>query len=275
MDWLPDAGAMRLEHLTMQMVEDYNESVSHESDSHVATRMQMVKKLIDRAGRPEYGQQMLPWNWDSRDTFKGKRAEERRFLTIEELCLIHHHSSPMYRAVMWCGLGLGFGATDVAALRWSHLDLGESRYDMRRGKTGLDRFGHLPPILRAMLNNLVRQTASPVFQTAKKRPLVHARGNAIDLWWDRLRDERPLASIPGFYTLRHMGATERGSRPEASTADVKGWLGHSIGSRTVDRYMRPVKPEHVEVINFIRESLDDPDYYLATVAHVVDGLESN
>ena len=77
------------------------------------------------------------------------------------------------------------------------------------------------------------------------------------LWWTKLRKKigANKATLSGFYTLRHLGATEFGSRPGASIGDVKRWLGHSASSHMADLYMRPVKPEYREIVNWIRRKL--------------------
>ncbi len=77
---------MRLADLSMQDVEAYNEHVvtSGYSASQVSKRMQLVKGIIDRAGRPEHGLQALSWNWDSRDIRHGKPTQERILPTVKQ-----------------------------------------------------------------------------------------------------------------------------------------------------------------------------------------------
>lgn len=62
-------------------------------------------------------------------------------------------------------------------------------------------------------------------------------------------------SLSGFYSLRHLGATEFGSRPVCSISEMKRWLGHGASSQMADVYMKPVSPEIREVIKFVRETL--------------------
>jgi hypothetical protein len=78
---------LRLADLTMDDVEAYNRHVAAAgySASQVGKRMQIVRAIIDRAGRPEHGLQMLTWNWDSRDKAHGKPATERLLPTKEQL----------------------------------------------------------------------------------------------------------------------------------------------------------------------------------------------
>jgi len=76
----------RLADLSMQDVEAYNDHVvtSGHSASQVSKRMQLVKGIIDRAGRPEHGLQVLSWNWDSRDVRHGKPTEERTLFSGDD-----------------------------------------------------------------------------------------------------------------------------------------------------------------------------------------------
>jgi len=62
-------------------------------------------------------------------------------------------------------------------------------------------------------------------------------------------------SLDGFYTLRHLGATDFGSRPSCSISDMRRWLGHGASSRVADIYMRPVGPEYREVVKWVRKRL--------------------
>ena len=78
---------MRLADLAMEDVEAYNQHIvaTGFSASQVGKRIQLVKAIIDRAGRPEHGKQVLTWNWDSRDVAHGKPPVERVFPTRRQL----------------------------------------------------------------------------------------------------------------------------------------------------------------------------------------------
>ena len=83
-------GRMQLAELKMEDVESYNNLLVEAgySDSQVTKRMQVVKAIIDRAGRPEHGRQLLVWNWHSRDVSHGKRAAPRILPSLAQLKLI-------------------------------------------------------------------------------------------------------------------------------------------------------------------------------------------
>ena len=254
-------GKMRLADLSMDDVEAYNRDIVKKgySASQVAKRLQLVKAIIDRAGRPEHGRQVLTWNWDSRDVAHGAPTEERVFPTVAQLKKLLAAADLRGKTMIWLGIGLGLGARDLAAIRVGQI--AEDAYDLRRTKTGVERFGATPPLVAAYVARYQAAQRRPVgqslFLTRTGVPLVTPTSNAVTLWWSKLRAKigEKKATLPGFYTLRHLGATEFGSRPGCSIGDVKRWLGHSASSHVADLYMRAVRPEYREVVEWIRKRL--------------------
>jgi hypothetical protein len=96
-----------------------------------------------------------------------------------------------------------------------------------------------------------------MFVTAKGMPLVHEHADSVHQWWSKLvkRLGEPCKGVGGFYSLRHLGATEFGSRDGCSIGAMKRWLGHSAGSDMADVYMKPVSPENRTVIEWVRTAL--------------------
>lgn len=254
-------GRMRIADLSMDDVEQYNQFIVKKgfSASQVAKRLQLVKVIIDRAGRKEHGRQVLTWNWDSRDVFHGTPPNERTFPTLRQLRRLLIAADRRGKAMIWLGIGLGFGARDLASIRVGQII--EDAYDLRRGKTGMERYGNTPRLVWLYVAEHQRQHRRPpgelLLMTRKGMPLVHGSSNAVTQWWEKLRKkiEKKNESLPGFYTLRHLGATEFGSRPGTSIGDMKRWLGHAASSHMADLYMRPVKPEYREIVNWIRAKL--------------------
>ncbi len=252
---------LRIADLAMEDVESYNRTIVKKglSASQVAKRLQLVKAIIDRAGRPEHGRQVLGWNWDSRDVFHGAPPKERLFPTVAQLKKLLAATDFRGRTMIWLGIGLGLGARDLAAIRVGQI--APDRYDLRRGKTGVERFGVTPPLVWAYVSKHQRNAKRPagqlLFVTRNGVPLVQPSSNAAVLWWEKLRARigETKETLPGFYTLRHLGATEFGSRPGASIGDVKRWLGHTASSNVADLYMRPVRPEYQKVVDWVRKRL--------------------
>lgn len=247
--------------LTMTDIESYNQKIALAgySQSQVAERLQMIHALVERAGRPEFGHQVLTWNWNSRDVTHGKPAQETRLPTLPQLKRLFQESEAREQLMIWMGIGLGFGPSDLAAVRVGQIDKGS--YDLRRGKTGIERFGETPPLIWNLIHKYVKQSKREsgdlLFVTRSGKPLVHGRTNSVQLWWDKLREdiEESKETLGGFYMLRHLGATEYGSRAGVSIGLVKRWLGHSASSRVADEYMKPVSPEDKPAVEWVRDAL--------------------
>lgn len=254
-------GRMLLSDLSMADVEAYNKAIvdAGYSASQVTKRLQFVKAAIDRAGRPEHDGQVLSWNWSSRDVIHGKPAKKRRLPTLPQLKTVLRECGPRETALIWMAIGCGFGQRDLAAIRVGQMD--KKSYDLRRGKTGIERYGDTPPmvwnVVQAYLTRTKRSPGDLMFITAKGMPIVHEHADAVHQWWSklvkRLGDE--CKGMGGFYTLRHLGATELGSRDGCSIGAMKRWLGHSASSDMADVYMKPVSPESRPVIEWVRAAL--------------------
>lgn len=255
------ASRLHVSDLEMADVEEYNRELVAKgfSAASVNGRIQAVKRLVDRSGRPEYGQQVLGWNWDSLDRTPGRAAEQRQLPTLKQLKALLDTTDARGRAMIWLGIGLGFGQTDISTVRVDQID--KTGYDLRRGKTGIERFGETPPGVWKAIQEYLAETPRPkgelLFVTKNGKPVVHTRSDGVLQWWQRLRESigESKETLGGFYTLRHVGATEYGSRKGCSILTMKQWLGHSASSAMADRYMKPVAPEHRELIEWVRQQL--------------------
>lgn len=254
-------GRMRLGDVELVDVEKYNRTLAQRglSDSAVTKRMQVVKRLIDHAGRPEFGLQTLTWNWDSRRAYHGKPTEARKLPTVEQLKQILALCGPRETALVWMAIGLGFGQSDLAVIRTNQID--KTGYDLRRGKTKVERYGDTPKLVwesvQQYLATTPRDADELLFVTPTGLPIVRDRVDTVVTWWQRIRKTLGYDkdTLGGFYTLRHLGATEFGSRPSASLNAVRGWLGHTAGSAMADVYMKPVSPEYRKVVEWVRSAL--------------------
>ena len=255
------AGHVSVLDLKMQDVEAYNAELVDAgfSDQLVKKRLQAIKAIIDRAGRPEHGEQHLSWNWNSRDKLRGKAGTPRTLPTLAQLKAILQRCDARHRAIVWMGIGLGFGQGDLAAVRVGQIDA--KTYDLRRGKTGLERYGETPPrvwkVMCEYLKEHPREPGELLFVTGNGQSLVHGTTDTVHQWWRRLRIslKKLGKNLAGFYVLRHLGATEFGSRPGCSIGGMRRWLGHATSSAVADVYMHPVSPEHRSLIEWVREQL--------------------
>lgn len=254
-------GRMLLSDLNMADVEAYNKAIvdSGYSASQVTKRLQFVKAIIDRAGRPEHDGQVLAWNWASRDVVHGKPAKKRKLPTLSQLQAVLRECGPRETAMVWMAIGCGFGQRDLAAVRVGQVD--KTSYDLRRGKTGVERYGETPAMVWKVIQAYLRETDRPegdrMFITAKGMPVVHEHADSVHLWWSKLlkRIGEECEGVGGFYTLRHLGATEFGSRDGCSIGEIKRWLGHSASSDMADVYMKPVSPENRHIVEWVRTCL--------------------
>ena len=254
-------GRIKVTDLRMEDIEAYNRQLSQNdySSSLVTKSMQVVKAIIDRAGRPEYGRQLLSWNWNSRDVYHGRPDKPIMLPTVKQLKLLLGKCDVRRRCMIWMAIGLGFGQGDLSVARVGDFD--DEGYDLRRGKTGIERYGEMPKLVWNCLQDYLRRDQRSdgelLFVTDQGMPLVHGRTDSVVQWWDELRRslEDVGKGLNGFYSLRHLGATEYGSRPGCSIGDVRRWLGHSVSSSVADRYMRPVSPQTRAVVDWVRKCL--------------------
>lgn len=247
--------------VSMSDVEAFNRRLvsSGLSASQVNKRLQVLKRIIDRSGRPEHGAQRLAWNWDSRDVLHGQPTAERKLPTLEQLKAMIAEGELRERTLIWMAIGLGFGQRDLAAVRVGQIDA--DGYDLRRGKTSVERYGDTPPLvwsyILSYLHEHQRRDGELMFITRTGLPLVHNRGDSVQQWWHKARKAIGESSktLEGFYVLRHIGATEFGSRPGCSIGDMRRWLGHATSSRVADVYMKPVAPEQKQLVSWVRRRL--------------------
>lgn len=189
----------------------------------------------------------------------GKPAKKRHLPTLSQLKAVLRECGPRETAVVWMAIGCGFGQRDLAAVRVGQVD--KTSYDLRRGKTGIERYGETPPMVWKVIQTYLKETKRSdgelMFITAKGMPVVHEHADSVHLWWSKLQKRigEECKSMGGFYTLRHLGATEFGSREGCSIGAMKRWLGHSASSDMADVYMKPVTPENRAVVEWVRGSL--------------------
>lgn len=105
------------------------------------------------------------------------------------------------RTMIW--LGIELGAKDLSAIHVGQISA--KAYDLRR-----------------------REVGQTLFVTRNGVPLVTPTSNSVTLWWDKLRTKvgEKKETLDGFYTLRHLGATEFGRGPAVPSTTS------SVGSGT-------------------------------------------
>ena len=149
----------KISDLTMADIEGFNRWAVDAgfSESQVRKRMQVVRAVIDRAGRPEFGEQRLSWNWTSRDVVHGRPTETRTLPTLHQLMKILNVCDVRETAIVWTAIGCGFGQGDLASLHFEHID--QKSFDLRRGKTAVERYGETPRMVWRAIENYLETTA--------------------------------------------------------------------------------------------------------------------
>ncbi len=224
-------GRMKLSDFSMEDVEAFNQHLvkSDFSDSQVRKRMQLVKAIIDRAGRTEYGKQVLAWNWNSRDHYHGRPDKPIALPTLKQLNLILRECDEQRTAMVWLAIGCGFGQRDLSAIRVGDID--NQSYDLRRPKTGIDRYGETPKLVWASVAGYLAKVPRPhgelMFLTQRRRQLVHNDSDSVEQWWTRLRTSlgEDGKGINGFYSAPLQAQLSTVSRPGCSIGDMRRWLG--------------------------------------------------
>ena len=190
-----------------------------------------------------------------RFTFNSEQIN--KLLTIADIKL---------QAMIWLGLNCCFGCTDCAYLKWTDLDLENSKVILPRRKTGIYRDLPLWPETVVSLRKIKRR-GSLVFYTSRGNPYIQTnmkiddRGkeiytttNLISTKFRRLILKAGL-NVPkgtGFYTLRRTAATlaARSGDPFA----VQRLLGHA-NLTMATRYVQDVSAQTDRVIENSRNIL--------------------
>lgn len=188
------------------------------------------------------------------------------------------------RLWVWMAIGLGFGQDDLARSRPIYFDA--ETYDMRRGKTGFERYGVMHPIVWAHLQCYLAETPRDpeglLFITRNGNPLVWKRTKTADelrngttthgptklpykrtdnvahRWKALLKRAEVKGWKEGFSVWRRLGCTAYGSRPRIGLSEIRTFMGHGA-TQAADNYLKPLSPEVKTVVKWINRMLDCDD----------------
>lgn len=245
-------------------------------------------ELVRFARRKEFGVH-LSFDKDDVRRYEGaiRRNDSRDVWlpTKPQMITLLRQADLRERTWIWMAIGLGFGNQDIARSKPCHFD--KEGYDLRRGKTGIQRYGKMWPQVWAHIEKYLKEAPRPsdelLFVTRNGLPLTYARnktpeeiangtrthgpkaigvvyGNSLYQSWKRLLKKSGLHGTweGGFYRLRSLGATVFAHRRDVGILDVRTFLGHA-DSKMSERYMKPLRPEIKEVVEWLRECLDSDD----------------
>lgn len=251
------------------------------SQSQVNKHRQRFWQLVRFARRRPYSM-VFPFGPDTVRKFGGAEGpRQRRLPTVALLKTLLKAATLREQLWIWMGMGLGFGQDDLAHARSAYFDA--KSYDMRRGKTRIERYGVMRPrvwaLLQAYLKATPRKPDELLFTTAKGMPLVwtavktpeelengtkthgpkpipYKRTDSVTQAFRKLKERAGVADWKeGFYVFRHIGATAYGARPGTSLAELRTFLGHGR-SHIADTYLKPLTPEAKPLVKWVNATLD-------------------
>lgn len=230
-------------------------------------------------------EQRLSFTKDNVPRYGGTTEPKQRDIPSKEtLQTIMRWSTDVERLWIWMGIGLGFGQSDLAHCRPAFFNV--ESYDMKRSKTGKERYGVMPPFVWRLMQDYLakhpRKRDDLMFVTRNGLPLVRQdvkteeelrngtytrpaserlvkKTDVVTQHWNRLFTISGVNWTQGFYALRHIGATAFAKRPGIGLIEIRSFLGHAT-SQMSDHYMKPLKPEYRPVVEWINRVLcsDDP-----------------
>jgi integrase len=234
---------------------------SYKSGSRINLHVAIMKSMFHWAKKNDVLEH-IP-NIDSVGKVKIAKVERPVFTRDQALMLIEAADTKMC-AMIWLALNCGFGCTDCAELRWTHVDFEHGRVDLARTKTGISRNLPLWPETIAALKE-VPESGDLVFYTSKGNAWVrtiaatdeqgnvtYANDNAISKAFSKLMRNVGM-EMPrgvGFYTLRRTAATlaARSGDPFA----VQRLLGHA-DLKMATTYVQDVSEQTDRVVTNVRK----------------------
>jgi hypothetical protein len=233
-------------------------------------------------GRPFH--QELSFGRDQVKRYGGaEKKREREIPSVEIIRKILAVANTEQRTRIWVAIGCAFGQDDLARCRPLHFDA--ESYDLRRGKTGIERYGTMRPMVWAHLQRFLvenpRQPDDLLFASRTGKPIVYKRAktpselkmgtvthgpkkipyvkcDSVRLDWDRLVERAGVDWHEGFYVWRHIGCTACAHRQGVTLAELWTYMGHGH-TDTVNQYLKPLTPNIKATIEWLNRMLDQSD----------------
>ncbi|MEO1525948.1 MAG: site-specific integrase [Planctomycetota bacterium] len=218
-----------------------------------------------------YNQELIEAPIRTGVVFKRASAEEMRlarakrqpkFFEASEVRTLVDKANPRLKAMILCGINLGFGNADCSRLEIEMLDLETGWFSQMRQKTGILRMGKLWPETIDALQKVIALPRPPCEESLSDRVFLTRNGNeycpegskrdAITKQFYWLTGECDLRRKGvGFYALRHVTQTIGDQTGDALA--VKMLMGHADNSISAT-YREHFERDRVEkVCSHIRE----------------------
>lgn len=177
-----------------------------------------------------------------------KATRAKRFFTAKEINQLIDKAKPYMKAMILCGVNLGYGNLDCANLTHEMLDLEDRWIVQQRSKTGVMRIGYLWSETVEAIKELdnhprkrTKETAGRVFVT--KYGNAYSRPNKDDAIAQEFAKLAKACGVyregVGFYALRHVTQTiGEGSGDAAAVRVLMGHVDNSISATYREHFDR-------------------------------------
>jgi integrase len=181
----------------------------------LATVIRYVRALFNYAakqgwiktpdGQPRavvFGADFVPPNTDpdaiaARKIRNGEDVDDDLIYTGEMIDWMIEHAPRQFKAMILVMINCGMGPSDLAKLKWSHIDLESGRLSMRRGKNGIRRECYLWKRTRKALRSLLtlKHTAVDIKANGSAALVFRTRRNKPFVWRERIMKDNRVIKV--------------------------------------------------------------------------------
>jgi integrase len=208
-----------------------------------------VNRYFSSLGRA-FALALQEWQWIVDNPFRRvsklkENGGRSRFLSREELHLLlqccEKSKNPHLYGMVLIAASMGLRFSEIANLRWKHIDFENGFISLETTKNGSARFVPLPDQVAVYLNKTQHSRASEEFLFPSKDPAKRHPYSLIRKAFQRVVQEAKLADFK-FHDLRHTAASHMAMNG-ATQGELMEVLGHR--SPTMTRRYAHFSKEHI------------------------------